>query len=110
MNEASKPNGRRVSDSLDSGVKLPRPNWHLTTEKCSRLRHSSFHKTKADVVEFTYKQQNKTPEQGRHGEGLWLDHANKNKTIKARCQSLDGQPNIDFERTTRPTQQQTHWW
>ena len=87
--EASKPNGGWVSDPLDNGVTLSRPNWHLTTDECSGLRRSAFHKTKADIIEFTYKQQNKTQEQGRPCKVLWLDCASKNKATKARCQSLD---------------------
>ena len=37
---------------------------------------------------------------------LWLDCASENKAIEARCQSLDWQPNIDFEHMARPMQQQ----
>ena len=79
--EASKPNGRWVSDPLDSRVTLPRPDWHLKRDECSGVRRSAVHKTKADVIEFTYKQQNKKPEQGRPGK-LWLDTPARTKQSK----------------------------
>ena len=104
--EASHPIGCWFSDPLDSGITLPSINWHLITDGCIRPRRSASHKTKANIDEFTIEQLNKTREQGRPGEVLWMDCASKNKSTETRCQFLNCQLNVEFECTARPTPQQ----
>ena len=61
------------------------PNWQLTTNEYSRLKHSASYKAKADITESVCDQLNKALEQGRSIAMLRQNIGNENKAIEIRC-------------------------
>ena len=109
--KTSAPNGRWHSNPgvvkapVGSGIVVPHPNLHLTTDKYNDLKQSVFYRNKAGFVKPMCEQINNARESGRPIACLRQDKAGENKTIKHHCQSADWQLNVKFEYTARATPQ-----
>ena len=84
-------------------------NWCMIVDELSKVKFSSFHKTKDGIIDTTCASLSKWRAMGLPTENLRCDNAGENKMLEKEVNGEKWKLNLNFEHTARATLQLFFW-